>query len=395
MAGTIGRIARWSFKQTFRWGLPALVIGGGIGAGAVVVKSMLLDKKPTQAHYLVAPPEGFVNPAAFYLERSQSFSQKALEDLFKLRATLLDGFEKVGGLLQKGDSHYNNDQRLRLASIDIALLGFTGDLQYLDEAVRILEEGLKEADPAIRWHPDIPYVRNYFELKLAIADLKTFGIEQQIEGLEKVPALEYCDEILRELDDPNLLQAHQVIAESVPGLKARAKLIKANILLTLGRSAQAEALYLEVIRWAEEETKEGFLNTLRLMYVEGKLYHPRVGVKYLGAQAKNKLAFMYIERGEKDKAFKFLMEVFAWEEVGSLKGPLHLAHEALIGAILSGHAQDLPWATLSSYPGLMESLALDEEDLAGEDRVEVLIQSLLNLSLPERMKSALAEYLLD
>jgi tetratricopeptide (TPR) repeat protein len=186
-------------------------------------------------------------------------------------------------------------------------------------------------------------------------------------------------------------QAMNVIAESVPGYEARARLIQARSLELTGKQLEAKELYEQVIQWADQQTEPGFINNIRNMYAEGKLWNASLGIRYVGSSARIQLGFILMAEGKFEQAFGLFNNVLLWDEVGKSTGPMDLAFAALIGAMRTCDSIDnLPWEQIQGYHDLLEALFKDNIDnfkaANNREKAAMLVRQLDLISLTEKLK---------
>jgi len=261
-------------------------------------------------------------------------------------------------------------KRIKLAKAYLALWRLLNQPGYLRAAERVIENADQKADEGLQYHRSKKYVRKYFEVLFAMAEVKRSGSDQP-------GAIRIYERIKKELVDKDLRASQQIHEYSVPGYTNLADLELGLIYLEDGEFATARPLLEEVRKWAIRE-----------------------GERYLASRASLGLARIALENGNDPEAILLAKQVINYPETRDID----LGIQALICVMRAYHQADpktqktrfnheLPWAELNDS-NLKKALGIDQGmDLGSRvnDQWEVILEALSNSRLPDgHLKSDLA-----
>ena len=301
-------------------------------------------------------------------------------------------------------SHDENALRLQTATAYRELYRIYHYLKLEDQAQENIQKAqhhlaiaLANPDNTVLYHPSKPYIKEYFELRLELADLHS-----ELENYDE--ALDLIGEIKHELSDWETTLAQDVRPESVPGYQNRSNLLRAQILERKGEASEAKKLYIAVDNWASGEQAEGSLslwwagesqNKLRFIATMARLGLARIEI--------NELYGIAPEAGKLDiqHILKSLEEILKWEEAGKEVGGFmdrnfeaHLyAMEACLlssenldeaKAIFNGMSH---WEELNQREDFKRALQIEGVNLADPsvDRWETILRGLSRASIEDEM----------
>jgi hypothetical protein len=356
-------------------------------------------------------PEGLNCP-----EIEQTFyTSAAARGMKEIRETIQEKesyLRSIVGPVQRGDPHYNNQQRIKLARAYQGLYSMTQNEDYLEKAARVLDEALESPDPVLIYHWEKKFIRQYFETLLTMANLYV--------QIDTVRAEEYCQKVhsaLNELNGVKFFNPNQGRKESIPGFRHKALAIQAKIREEQKKEKEAAALYQEVIIWSGREAEQDLWGSFPYVWESTWFRSEDVDdVKYDGASAKISLGFAKLKKGEKEEALALFRQVLDYERVGKLdfttkasnfvffwleedKAFLDQAFAALIGTMLAyamdnpktakeRFNQDLPWEKINQYTALKKAFDIEDTDLASEsvDRWDTILSGLTSVDLLDHLK---------
>jgi hypothetical protein len=354
----------------------------------------------------VQPPQNCAEVERAYTNAGQ------IKGIEKLRNTIarLEGVLASGeGYVHTGDIHESNRFRLSLADSYRDLYRIYKELKLdrekidaIGRAVLHLQNGLNDMERTIQFHPSIPYIREYFDLLLSLADI-------YLETEQDNMALHWLYQLDQKLSDWETILAQNINSESVPGYQSRANLIRAQLLERQREYDRAGLLYRQIDLWATAEQAKGFTlplvninpvlglagenqRDLRFIAVMAKLGEARIGLNQL-----------YREGGANDQVLSKLNEILRWREALSEGGFMDRGIEALILAmeycLVSSESvevarmkfENLPWSYINGSD-LARKLGLQNINLTrrGIDKWGLVARGLPNLFLQdERLKEAI------
>ncbi|MDD5348352.1 MAG: hypothetical protein PHT59_07050 [Candidatus Omnitrophica bacterium] len=236
--------------------------------------------------------------------------------------------------------------RIRIAQLYIELSGLDAENRnfYLDEALRTA--GSAGPDEGFQFHESGQYVRNYFDVRLAVANA------HYVAG-NYARAVEIYQGILHELGDENVRLAQQVHEYSVPGFTNRANLELAMVYVKQGNYDEADGLFGNVRSWALAEAGE---SRLELWWKDANVKD----LNYLAASASRGLMFTSLIRGNYDAVIANARDILALEASTDEDGFMDIGADAVIHTMIaclensqsldeakSALRRELPWAAIN------------------------------------------------